>query len=140
MYDYSMGIGAAEEQLKFLAERLGGIKCPDELKERINVRLSQLGRLTDSPSFLPELDRISRYIEWVISLPWYNQTEDNLDLVHARKILDKNHHGLDDIKERILEYISVMKLKREKGENESMMRAPALCFVGLVGTGKTTSF
>ena len=94
--------------------------------------------MTASASFLPELDRISRYIEWVINLPWFNRTQDNLDLTHAKSILDKNHFGLSEIKDRILEYMSVMKLKQETGEKEGMMRAPLLCFVGLVGTGKTT--
>jgi ATP-dependent Lon protease len=130
--------GASEEQLKILTGKLESVKIPEDLKATILIRLEQLTKLVSSTSFLPELDRISKYIEWVISLPWYNRTQDNLDLVHARQILDKNHYGLDDIKDRILEYISIMKLKQEKGDNKGMMRAPALCFVGLVGTGKTT--
>jgi ATP-dependent Lon protease len=126
------------EQLSNLSEKLEGSKIPEELSESIEIRLKQLKNLVSSPSFLPELDRISKYIEWVISLPWYDRTQDNLDLVHAKNVLDKNHHGLEEIKDRILEYISIMKLKQEKGDSISMMRAPALCFVGLVGTGKTT--
>ena len=126
------------EQLVILSKKIEGSEVPKELGERVKVRLEQLKNLVTSPSFLPELDRISKYVEWMISLPWYERTQDNLDLVHAKKILDKNHYGLGEIKDRILEYISVMKLKQEKGDNSSMMRAPALCFVGLVGTGKTT--
>ncbi len=128
----------SEEQLDILSQKMEGVRLPEDLKSIVTVRLDQLKRLTASPSFLPELDRISRYVEWITSLPWYDRTQDNLDLTHAKAILDKNHHGLDEIKDRILEYISIMKLKQEKGDNESMMRAPALCFVGLVGTGKTT--
>jgi len=130
--------GSSEEQLKVLEEKLLGINIPGELKESVLIRLDQLKNLVTSPSFLPELDRISKYVEWVISLPWYFRTQDNLDIVHAKQVLDKNHFGLDDIKDRILEYISIMKLKQEKGDDQKMMRAPALCFVGLVGTGKTT--
>jgi ATP-dependent Lon protease len=133
-----MVVSAAEEQLQVLSKKVGSVQLPADLAETINVRLDQLGRLTASAAFLPELDRISRYIEWVIGLPWYSRTQDNLDLVHAREILDKNHYGLKEIKDRILEYMSVMKLKQERGEAGQMLRAPALCFVGLVGTGKTT--
>jgi len=126
------------QQLIVLEKKISESKIPQDLNERIRIRLDQLKNLVTSPSFLPELDRISKYIEWIISLPWYERTQDNLDVTHAKEILDKNHFGLEEIKDRILEYISVMKLKQEKGESDSMMRAPALCFVGLVGTGKTT--
>lgn len=121
-----------------LNKKVKDAKIPEKLSERILVRLSQLSKLTDSQSFLPEFDRINKYIEWVLDIPWDKRTQDNLDLENAKKILDKNHYGLDEIKNRILEYISVMKLKQEKGEIEDIYRAPILCFVGLVGTGKTT--
>jgi ATP-dependent Lon protease len=129
---------AASEQLKILSEKVKKAAVPSELKEMIVVRLGQLSKLTESPTFLPEFDRINRYIDWVVSIPWDKRTKDVLDLEYANKILDKNHYDLDEIKDRILEYVSVMKLKQEKGEGEDVMRAPILCFVGLVGTGKTT--
>ncbi|PIP31600.1 hypothetical protein COX24_02690, partial [bacterium (Candidatus Gribaldobacteria) CG23_combo_of_CG06-09_8_20_14_all_37_87_8] len=65
------------------------------------------------------------------------QSDDILDLGHARKVLDQNHFGLDQTKERILEYLAVLKLQKER-QTEEKIRAPILCFVGLVGTGKTT--
>lgn len=129
---------AAAEQVKVLSEKVKKATLPEELKEAIIIRLSQLARLTESPTFLPEFDRINRYIDWVVAIPWDKRTKDVLDLEHAKRILDKNHYDLDEIKNRILEYMSVMKLKQEKGEGEDVMRAPLLCFVGLVGTGKTT--
>ena len=128
----------AASELAKLGEKVKSIKIPPKLAEEIIVRLEQLSKLVNSPTFLPEFDRISKYIDWVIILPWEVRTQDNLDLVHAKQILDKNHQGLVEIKDRILEYISVMKLKQEKGEGEEIFRAPILCFVGLVGTGKTT--
>lgn len=131
-------MSTATDQIDKLSEEVNKANLPDELKERILIRLDQLKGLTESPTFLPEFDRINKYVEWVVSLPWNKRTEDNLELEHAKKVLDENHHGLSDIKNRILEYMSVMKLKREKGEGEDIMRAPILCFVGLVGTGKTT--
>ena len=129
---------SAGQELVSLKEKVNSLFLPEKLKEGILIRLDQLVKLTNSPTFLPEYDRIGRYIEWITSIPWSKKTKDILDLEQARQILDKNHHGLDEIKERILEYISVMKLKQEKGEGEDIMRAPILCFVGLVGTGKTT--
>ena len=129
---------AAGQELVKLSETVKTSVIPEKLKEGVLVRLEQLAKLTNSPTFLPEFDRINRYVEWVISLPWNKRTQDVLDLDRAKKVLDKNHHGLDEIKSRILEYISIMKLKQEKGEGKDIMRAPILCFVGLVGTGKTT--
>lgn len=121
-----------------LGEAVKGTTLPPKLQEEIVLRLEQLGKLQESPTFLPEFDRIRKYIDWVISLPWNLRTQDNLDLENAKVVLDKSHFGLTEIKERILDYISVMKLKKEKGEEADIYRAPILCFVGLVGTGKTT--
>jgi ATP-dependent Lon protease len=126
------------EDVQNLTKKVKAADIPDELRQKTVIRLDQLSKLTESISFLPEYDRMTRYLDWVLGLPWKKRTEDILDLDHASKILDKNHYGLTGIKDRILEYMSVMKLKKEKGEGEDIMRAPILCFVGLVGTGKTT--
>lgn len=128
---------AASELIK-LEDKVKSAKIPQKLAEEIIVRLEQLAKLVSSSTFLPEFDRVAKYVDWVVALPWEDRTQDNLDLTHTRQILDKNHEGLAEIKDRILEYISVMKLKQEKGEGEDVFRAPILCFVGLVGTGKTT--
>lgn len=119
-----------------LQQKLTSSTAPDELKQKINFRLEQLMQLRESATFLPELDRISRYIDWVVSLPWNARTQDTLDLAQAKQILDKHHYGLEPLKDRVLEYMSIMKLNIDKGEGLS--RAPVLLFVGLVGTGKTT--
>lgn len=127
-----------EEQIKVFTEEVQKAQIPEELRERLLRRLDQLQGLVESPSFLPEFDSMSRYLEWVLSLPWQSRTKDILDIDYAKKILDKNHYGLGEIKDRILEYISVMKLNTSRGESGEIARAPILCFVGLVGTGKTT--
>ena len=129
---------SAAQEINVLIERVKKADLPDKLRELVLVRLNQLTKLTNSPSFLPEFDSMVRYIEWITVLPWNKRTQDTLDLVNARKILDLHHYGLEDIKTRVLEYMSVMKLKQEKGESADVYRAPILCFVGLVGTGKTT--
>lgn len=127
-----------DNQLNVLSQKVDASQAPDDLKETIQVRLKQLDNLVNSAAYLPEFDRIARYIEWVTKIPWQKTTQDVLDLVRARKILDTYHYGLDEIKDRILEYMATMKLKEEKGESEDIARAPILFFVGLVGTGKTT--
>lgn len=131
-------MATALEQIKLHAENVGKAELPLELKNSILLRLEQLSTLSESSTFLPEFDRLNKYLEWVLTLPWNKRTKDNLDLANARDVLEKHHYGLGHIKERVLEYISVMKLKQEKGEGGDVLRAPILCFVGLVGTGKTT--
>lgn len=127
---------SVQSQLTNLKDIIAKSDAPQDLRNQIQARLDQLGKLIESPTFLPEYDRINRYIDWVVNLPWSKRTEDNLDLGHARKVLESHHYGLGEIKERVLEYISVLKLKSDN--KEEIARAPILCFVGLVGTGKTT--
>jgi len=125
-------------EITTLAELIKKTPLPEKLSENVLLRLEQLGKMVDSPSFLTEYDRMNHYIAWICSLPWERRTDDLLNLEAVKQVLDQNHFGLDEIKNRILEYISVMKLKKEKGEGKEILRAPILCFVGLVGTGKTT--
>lgn len=119
-----------------LNKKISGAQLPPDLLEIVGARLQQLSLMVDSSSFLPELDRMNRYIDWITVLPWNRRTQDTLDLKKAEEILNRNHHGLADLKSRVLEYIAVMQLKLQTGEG--FTRAPILCFVGLVGTGKTT--
>ena len=129
---------SAAQEIKTLIDTVSAADLPEKLKEIVLVRLTQLTKLTNSPSFLPEFDSMVRYIDWITNLPWNKRTKDTLDLENAKKVLESHHYGLTDIKTRVLEYMSVMKLKEEKGEAKDVYRAPILCFVGLVGTGKTT--
>ena len=129
---------SAAQEIQVLIEKVKSTDLPDRLRELVLVRLGQLSKLTNSSSFLPEFDRMEKYIDWITVLPWNKRTQDTLDLNNAKAILEKHHFGLADIKTRVLEYMSVMKLKQEKGEGADIYRAPILCFVGLVGTGKTT--
>ena len=129
---------SAAQEVTVLIDRVKKADLPDKLREIVLVRLTQLTKLTNSPSFLPEFDSMEKYIDWITILPWNKRTQDTLDLENAKKIMETHHFGLADIKNRVLEYISVMKLKQEKGESKDIYRAPILCFVGLVGTGKTT--
>ena len=119
-----------------LVNRVNVSQMPPGLAEKTLNRLKELKDLRESPSFLPELDRISRYIDWIVPLPWNIRTKDILDIERATEVMNKHHYGLHNLKDRVLEYISIMLLKSKQEEN--IVRAPILCFVGLVGTGKTT--
>lgn len=112
-----------------LRERIEKNDMPDEARA---AALKESDRLGQMPSMAPEVGIIRTYLDWILELPWALQTEDNLDVVHAAKILNDNHYGLADAKDRILEYIAVRSLKPKR------MRQPILCFVGPPGTGKTS--
>lgn len=119
-----------------LVERVKSIYLPDELRAKIDAILRRLSKLTDTgENYSTELDQVAHYVDWISSLPWNTTTKDILDLGHAKQVLDANHFGLEDLKQRILEYISVLIINEGKGIN---YHAPILLLVGLVGTGKTT--
>lgn len=102
---------------------------PEEAKAQA---LKEIEHLTQMPAMAPEVGILRSYIDWLLDLPWDEKTEDNLDVLHASKVLDENHYGLGKAKDRILEYIAVKSLKPKKE------RQPILCFVGPPGTGKTS--
>ncbi|WP_406616304.1 endopeptidase La [Candidatus Caldatribacterium sp.] len=111
-----------------LRERLKGLGLPPEVEEEVE---KEIDRLSHIPTTSPEYPVIRNYIDWILELPWNKSTEDVLDVELARKILDEDHHDLEKVKERILEYLAVCQLKRD-------LRGPILCFVGPPGVGKTS--
>ncbi len=117
-------------EINELKEKIAAAKMPTEA-EKADYR--ELDRLQRMPPGAPEYSMSRTYLDWLIALPWSISTEDNLDILHVKKILDEDHYGLDKIKERILEYLSVRKFKAS-GE----VRQPILCFVGPPGVGKTS--
>ena len=102
---------------------------PDEVRQQATKEVERLNLM---PSMAPEVGVIRNYLDWILELPWVKTTEDNLDVRHARKVLEKYHYGLDKAKDRILEYIAVKSLKPIRPKQ------PILCFVGPPGTGKTS--
>lgn len=124
-------------EIKALREQIESAKVPAELKTKVSVQLDRLERSARLKSYTEEYEKAAHYIEWITHLPWENRTEDKLDLVRTKEILDKHHYGLGDVKERILEFVSILKLKHDTNPGQ-MVRAPILLLVGLVGTGKTT--
>ncbi|MCS6993304.1 MAG: endopeptidase La [Anaerolineales bacterium] len=112
-----------------LRQKVEQAKLPEEARK---TALREIERLNQMPPMAPEVGIIRSYVEWILDLPWSIYTEDNLDVAHAAKILDRDHYGLQKAKDRILEYIAVRSLKPKKE------RQPILCFVGPPGTGKTS--
>lgn len=119
---------------------------PEEAEKEAKRELDRLSKL---PTAAAEYSVIRTYLDWLVNLPWNKITEDNLDIAHARQVLNEDHYDLDDIKERILEYLAVRKLRLERKGDEEEEEEPAdyirreregviLCFIGPPGTGKTS--
>jgi len=127
-------------EISKLKEKIARVSLPPELEDRIDEMIVRLSRMAKFGEYSAEYEKTSNYIDWIISLPWAKRSEDILDLKRAKEVLDSNHYGLEEVKERILEYLAVLKLQKEKHKKNEfkVARAPILCFVGLVGTGKTT--
>lgn len=120
------------EEIEILKNRFTASHLPKSIQEKADGQIERLTRLSGRDYTL-EADTTIRWIDWIASVPWENRAPVSLDLTRAKQILDRNHYGLDDVKQRILEYLAVMKLRLT-----SHARAPILLLVGLVGTGKTT--
>ena len=117
-----------ESDVEKLKLRIDKLDCPKKIKERLNFELS---RYETGSSMSPEINVIRDYIEWLLDLPWNVFTKDNDDLRSVRASLDKSHYGLEEVKQRIIEYLAVKKLS--KGNN-----SPIICLVGPPGVGKTS--
>ena len=140
-------LGEADEQAVEVEEfrkKIEKAKMPEEAEKQAYRELERLSRL---PTAAAEYSVIRTYLDWLVSLPWSIITPDNLDIKHAREVLDQDHYGLEDVKERILEYLAVRKLKQERsGEISSevedeirhIREGVILCFVGPPGVGKTS--
>lgn len=124
-------------EVKKLEDQLNSVFLPADLKEKTQAAIERLKLAFKFGNYSKNLEEVSGFIDWISSLPWEKKTKDVLDLAYAKKILDGNHYGLPQVKERILEYLAVLKLQEER-VNDQKIRAPILCLVGLVGTGKTT--
>jgi ATP-dependent Lon protease len=141
-------LGEADEQTLEIEEFRQKIEKAEMPEEAEKMARRELERLSHLPTAAAEYGVIRTYLEWLVSLPWSVGTKDDLDILRARKVLDHDHYGLQDVKERILEYLSVRKLKLERqaefeaDEEVDQIRrvreGVILCFVGPPGVGKTS--
>src|SRR5215211_8617615 len=140
-------LGEKDEQAAEAEEfrkKIEDAKMPEEAEKQARRELERLSRL---PSAAAEYGVIRTYLDWLVSLPWSKATQDNLEIGHAREILDKDHYGLEDVKERILEFLAIRKLRIDRKDeikrpSEDKIRREregvVLCFVGPPGVGKTS--
>ncbi len=133
-------LGEEDEQAKEINELTAKIEAAGMSEEAKKEALRELDRLSSMPQAAAEYSVIRTYLDWLIELPWQVSTEDNLDINRAREILDEDHYDLEEIKERILEYLAVRKLRLEREEEGETResRGAILNFVGPPGTGKTS--
>lgn len=139
-----------EENKEFqqLAKKIKDAKMPKEVEEKAE---KELKRLTQMSSYNPEASYLRTYLDWLVEVPWSIKSDNNVDIKTAQKVLDKDHYGLKKVKERIVEYLAVMKLKTEKAKLKSVKEnkngefpvkksslPTILCFVGPPGVGKTS--
>ncbi len=116
------------EELEEMREKIESLPVSDEVREEITRQLNRLEKM--APDSL-EATVTRNYLEWVFGMPWGIETVDNLDINHAKKVLDEDHFGLSEIKDRILDFISIKNLKNDS-------HTPIVCFIGPPGTGKTS--
>jgi len=116
------------EEIAALKEKAGKAKMPKPVQDEVERQLKKLERMHPDSA---ETATLRNWLDWMVTLPWGKPTKDNLDLVEAQRILDEDHYGLEKVKERIVEYLAVRKLKDK-------MKGPLLCFVGPPGVGKTS--
>ncbi len=140
-------LGEGDEQqaeVEELRQKIDAAKMPEEADKQSRRELDRLSHL---PSAAAEYSVIRTYLDWLVSLPWSVSTQDNLDIAHARDVLDQDHFGLEDVKERILEYLAVRKLRHERADElekepvdeiRHIREGVILCFVGPPGVGKTS--
>jgi len=127
-----------EKEVQDLKDKVvAAADLPEEMRSKIDKDIVSLERSVAIGSYDEKYEKVSRYIEWALKVPWKKETKDTLDIQKTIEIFEKHHYGMYDVKDRFLEYVSVMKL-RNQNFGESEFKAPILLLVGLVGTGKTT--
>lgn len=128
-------LGSKEEDKELVEykKKIKAAKMPKEVAKRAKKELSRLGKMH---TFNPEAGYIRTYLDWLIEVPWSKKTPNNVSIIHAKKVLEDDHYGLKEVKERVLEYLAVMKLKSGRREREN--GPTILCFVGPPGVGKTS--
>jgi ATP-dependent Lon protease len=124
--------GSVIEEYRAKIEEAG---MPDDVREQAERELGRLERMGEQGG---EASMIRTYLDWLVSVPWSERSDERLDPVHAREVLDADHAGLEDVKDRIVEYIAVRKLRKERGITEDKRSGAILTLIGPPGTGKTS--
>ncbi len=129
-----------EDEVEELRQRIAELNLPENVQKEVDRELGRLARMHPDSA---EAAVIRTYLDWIVNLPWNTRTEDNLDVERAAQILDEDHYGLEKVKDRVLEYLAVRKLRYERAKRgeipvEEVNKGPILLFVGPPGVGKTS--
>lgn len=126
-----------QQEIQEQRDKVAGAQLPQEVATKVQKDIISLERSVELGSYDEKYEKVSRYIDWALKIPWEKETVDELDIEKTKAIFEKHHYGMQEVKNRFLEYVSVLKLRKEQFADEEF-RAPVLLLVGLVGTGKTT--
>lgn len=126
-----------QQEIQDLRNRVTQAKMPEELRIKAQKDIVALERSVELGSYDEKYEMVSKYIGWILKIPWQEETKDTLDIEKTKQVFNKHHYGMQQVKNRFLEYVAVLKLQHQQGGKDSV-RAPILLLVGLVGTGKTT--
>jgi ATP-dependent Lon protease len=123
-----LGMNSTDKDIQRLRDKMAKMNLPLKAKEQVEKELEKIQRMNPAAA---EFSVLLNYVDLILDLPWNVYTTDNFNINHAKKVMDKDHHGIDKVKERILEYLAVLKLKGD-------LKSPILCLVGPPGVGKTS--
>lgn len=126
-----------QQEIDELKQKSAKAVLPEAMRGKVNKEIVALERSVELGSYDEKYEKVSRYIDWVLKIPWEKESDDTLDIAKTKAIFDQHHYGLEEVKDRFLEYVAVLNL-RAKQDPDASFRAPILLLVGLVGTGKTT--
>jgi ATP-dependent Lon protease len=128
-----------QQEIQELRAKVSQVQAtlPEEMLRKVNKDIIALERSVEMGSYDEKYEKVSRYIDWVLKVPWQAESQDTLDLNKTRQIFESHHYGMQEVKDRFLEYVAILNL-RQKQDPTAEFRAPVLLLVGLVGTGKTT--
>lgn len=128
---------ALQQEIQELRNKAAQADLPDEMRRKVDKEIVALERSIELGSYDEKYEKVSRYVNWVLQIPWTAETPDTMDIEKAKEVFNKHHYGMQEVKDRFLEYIAVLNLRKAQAPEEEF-RAPILLLVGLVGTGKTT--
>lgn len=134
MTDYKQVL---QREITELQQRVKAAELPDEMRRKVDKEIVALERSVELGSYDEKYEKVSRYVDWILQIPWVAETEDTTDIEKAKAVFNKHHYGMQEVKDRFLEYVAILNLRQEQAPEEDF-RAPILLLVGLVGTGKTT--
>ena len=126
-----------QQEVQELENKAKQAELPAELQLKANRDIVALRRSVELGNYDEKYEKVSKYIDWILRIPWKKESQDRLDIEAARQVFNQHHYGMQEVKDRFLEYIAVLNL-RHKNYQDQDFRAPILLLVGLVGTGKTT--